>query len=85
MMVQNGILEKLDNWLISSDLKLIKSECTQLIDSCGDDLYLKKELTQIVKSITLERTQYYIKRLKKALTEVKTGKINDLNLNRWKE
>ncbi len=84
-MEQNDILEKLDNWLISSDLKLIKSECTQLIDSCGDDLYLKKELTQIVETITLERTLYYIKRLKKSLTEVKMGKINDLNLNRWKE
>lgn len=47
--------------------------------------YLSNELEQIIKTYTLERTKYYIKRLIKGLTEEKTGKINDLNLNRWKE
>ncbi|MEO0149464.1 MAG: DNA methyltransferase [candidate division WOR-3 bacterium] len=47
--------------------------------------YIMDELTQIEKSLTLERAKYYIKRLKKSLTEIKTGKINDINLNRWKE
>lgn len=47
--------------------------------------YIMDELTQIEKSLTLERARYYIKRLKKSLTEIKTGKINDINLNRWKE
>ncbi|MCM8833616.1 MAG: DNA methyltransferase [Candidatus Omnitrophica bacterium] len=46
---------------------------------------LLEDLIQIAESQTLERTKYYIKRLKKALTEVKNNKINDLNLNRWKE
>jgi DNA modification methylase len=47
--------------------------------------YLRNEIEQIVKTQTIERTKYYIKRLIKSLTQIKTGKINDLNLNRWKE
>lgn len=47
--------------------------------------FLIGELNQIIETHTIERTKYYIKRLKKSLTETKHGKINDLNLNRWKE
>lgn len=47
--------------------------------------YLNNEINQILETHTLERTKYYIQRLIKALTEIKTSKINDLNLNRWKE
>jgi len=46
---------------------------------------LLEDLNQIVEAQTLERAKYYLNRLKKSLTEVKTSKINDLNLNRWKE
>ncbi len=42
-------------------------------------------LNQIIESNTLERAKYYINRLKQGLTEIKTNKINDINLNRWKE
>jgi hypothetical protein len=56
----------------------------------GETLEIKKQvlledLCQIRDAHTVERAGYYIKRLKKGLTEVKTSKINDLNLNRWKE
>jgi len=56
----------------------------------GDAAIIKKEvlledLNQIVEVQTIERAKYYINRLKKSLTEIKTSKINDLNLNRWKE
>jgi len=47
--------------------------------------YLIDELGQILQTKTVERTKYYINRLVKGLTENKTSKINDLNLNRWKE
>ena len=46
---------------------------------------LLNELNQIINAQTIERAKYYISRLKKSLTEIKTSKINDLNLNRWKE
>jgi DNA modification methylase len=47
--------------------------------------FLLGELNQILETHTIERTKYYVKRLKKSLTETKHNKINDLNLNRWKE
>lgn len=47
--------------------------------------FLIGEINQIVETHTIERTKYYIKRLKKSLTETKQSKTNDLNLNRWKE
>jgi DNA modification methylase len=43
------------------------------------------ELDQIIKTRTIERTRYYLKRFIKSLSEVKTPQINDINLNRWKE
>ncbi len=46
---------------------------------------LLEELKQIASAQTIERAKYYILRLKKSFTEVKTSKINDINLNRWKE
>ncbi len=47
--------------------------------------FLLKELKQILDTKTIERTRYYLNRLIKALSVQKEGKINDLNLNRWKE
>ncbi len=47
--------------------------------------YLFGELRQIVETRTLDRSKYYLHRLAKAVAEQKTNKINDLNLNRWKE
>lgn len=47
--------------------------------------FLIGEINQIIKTQTIERTHYYIKRLNKSLTELKQNKINDLNMNLWKE
>ena len=47
--------------------------------------FLAGEINQILETKTIERTKYYIKRLKKSLTEIKQSKVNDLNINRWKE
>jgi SAM-dependent methyltransferase len=60
------------------------------ITSNGDTIevkyfYIINELEQILETLTLERTKYYVSRLIKSLSEIKTSKINDLNLNRWKE
>jgi DNA modification methylase len=46
---------------------------------------LIKELRQILDTKTIERTKYYLNRLIKSLSVQKEGKINDINLNRWKE
>lgn len=47
--------------------------------------FLLGELAQIAESQTLERAHYYLKRLEKGVTEKRTGRVNDINLNRWKE
>ncbi len=47
--------------------------------------FMEIELEQILNTQTIERTKYYIKRLIKSLSEKKIGKVNDINLNRWKE
>lgn len=47
--------------------------------------FINGELSQILETKTIERTKYYIQRLIKSVTENKTNKINDINLNRWKE
>jgi len=47
--------------------------------------FLTNELQQITETQTIERTKYYVNRLIKSLSEIKTSKVNDLNLNRWKE
>lgn len=56
----------------------------------GDTVKLRKdilveELDQIIKSQTLERAIYYINRLIDSVEKIKTSKINDINLSRWKE
>ena len=47
--------------------------------------FILGELSQIIKTRTIERTKYYLKRFIKSISEVKTKNINDINLNRWKE
>jgi hypothetical protein len=60
------------------------------IEPDGDTISLRKdvlisELNQIIQSQTYERAKYYLKRLIRGVQEVKTNKINDINLSRWKE
>lgn len=60
------------------------------IDSNGDTISLRRdvlisELNQILEARTLERAKYYLNRLEKGVQKVKTSKINDINLLRWKE
>lgn len=43
------------------------------------------DLEQIAASHTVERAHYYVERLMRSVTEVRTSTVNDINLNRWKE
>jgi len=47
--------------------------------------YLFNELNQVIETQTLERCRYYLNRLAKAINQTRTNKINDININRWKE
>jgi len=60
------------------------------IDANGDTISLRRdvltsELNQILESQTIERARYYLKRLKNGVQKIKTTKINEINLLRWKE
>jgi hypothetical protein len=60
------------------------------IDPSGDTISLRRdilitELNQILEARTLERAKYYLKRLENGVQKVKTSKVNDINLLRWKE
>lgn len=46
---------------------------------------LIENLKQALDAHSLERIKYYIGRLIKSLTTEKIGKVNDLDMNRWKE
>jgi len=47
--------------------------------------FLFGELKQITEAQTLERSRYYLQRLSKSINKRRTSKINDLDLNRWKQ
>lgn len=47
--------------------------------------HLISELSQIEEAKTLPRARYYLGRLQRSLCEIRQGKINDINLLRWKE
>lgn len=66
------------------------SEGTLNIDPNGDTISPRKdilisELDQILESGTFQRAKYYLNRLRVGVKKVKTNKINDINLLRWKE
>ncbi|HUK90330.1 MAG TPA: DNA methyltransferase [Blastocatellia bacterium] len=46
---------------------------------------LLSELDQIIASKTVERAMYYLKRLDRGVRTFQPGKVNDINLLRWKE
>lgn len=77
----NSILKKVNNNQSSSNIRILfqKTE-TELKKEI-----LIKDIQQITEARTFERAKYYTNRLIKSITEVKQSKINDLNLNRWKE
>jgi len=60
------------------------------INTNGDTVSLRRdvlisEFNQILESQTIERAKYYLKRLENGIQKIKTSKINDINLLRWKE
>ncbi len=46
---------------------------------------LDRQLAQAEAAYTRERAGYYLRRLRRALTERRTKPINEINLNRWQE
>lgn len=77
---------------LASVIRFPLSDCEGLLSKRkdGNSITLNKEvllkqLDQIAEAKTAERALYYLARLSKGLTQVRTSSTNDLNLNRWKE
>ena len=99
LLIINSCLDKTSLNEIRKDITLLKSKTLNkvvenneyILIKTGNDIIeysqklMETELEQILNTQTIERTKYYIKRLIKSLSEKKIGKVNDLNLNRWKE
>lgn len=81
--IKKNVLELIKELQIPSQ-EIINYELNGSEQSIKKSLLLK-ELKQIYDTKTIERTRYYLNRLLKGLSVQKEGKINDLNLNRWKE
>jgi len=90
------LLKETDLEVIRKTLRSIRDDYSSdntenvLVKINGNETVVSKnyfigEIEQILKTRTLQRTHYYLNRLIKSFTENKTSKINDLNLNRWKE
>jgi len=62
-----------------SDIEAIENKL-----SLRRDVFVS-ELEQILESHTITRALYYLKRLKSSIQGIKTSKINDINLLRWKD
>ena len=77
-------LASLKEALEQADPRLVSLQPTE--DSVELEFqYLIEQLEQIETALTLERANYYLHRLEKAFTTIKTSDLNDINLNRWKE
>ena len=99
--MKQELLNIVSDSLEESDLNEIRKDFSVLLNSMkkkkseniilGNEFasvpkeFLIGEINQILVTHSIERTKYYIKRLKKSLTETKQSRINELNLNRWKE
>lgn len=77
---------------LKDDLSSTRNDTDGLlnIDTNGETVtlphkHLMNDIRQIEQSQTIERARYYLTRLEKAISSTKTSKINDINLNRWKE
>jgi DNA modification methylase len=69
----------------SNDKNVIQNNVSKRKTDAVKSKFLLGELDQILVTRTIERTKYYIQRLIRGLSETKTGKINDINLLKWKE
>jgi hypothetical protein len=68
----------------TGDGGLISSEADWDTISFAREVF-ETELDQILEARTIERARYYLKRLARGVEGIKNGKINEINLFRWKE
>lgn len=83
--VIRGKISNLKMELLTLSEKFYNDVTEELRENEAGIEWLLRDLDQIVDSYTAERMKYYINRLIKSLEEIRFGRVNDINLNRWKE
>ncbi len=80
----NKLTESDDIYYIRRNLNFIKEYDikNQIVDNYSN---FQNDIEQIIKTFTLERSKYYLKRLIKSIDGEKTSRINDIDLNKWKQ
>ncbi len=81
--ILNELLQKNDIIEIKEILKIIFNNSSKEVD--GNLIVNQDDIEKAINSYSLERTKYYIKKIIKSITEIKTSNYNDINLNRWKD
>ncbi|MFW6008277.1 MAG: TRM11 family SAM-dependent methyltransferase [archaeon] len=71
----DNIKSERENFSVNKDKESIKYKKEVLIEM----------LEKVVDSNSLERGKHYLESLRKSIDEVRTKKVNDINLNRWRE
>ena len=89
-MDHNILIEHLISIRDSTDIQNSREKALSLLEEIEseedhDHDYIKTDLTKISDSLSQERASHYAARAIKSLTEVRKGKINDIDLNRWRE
>jgi len=88
---KEGIVNELKKLTESDDIYYIRRNLNfikeydiknQIVDNYSN---FQNDIEQIIKTFTLERSKYYLKRLIKSIDGVKTSRINDIDLNKWKQ
>ncbi|MHB1708868.1 MAG: TRM11 family SAM-dependent methyltransferase [Thermoplasmataceae archaeon] len=93
--------EKLPGIIIQTDILSLRKSATELLaqmyktpSSVSNPVnpsrlisreVVMAELNQVTASRTAERAVYYAKRLYRSLNRTRTGRVNDIDLSRWKE
>lgn len=85
-----GIVQLLNELLKKNEIVEIKESLKILLNNKNNEINGNHNISQddiekAVNSYSLERTKYYIKKIIKSITEIKTSNYNDINLNRWKD
>ncbi|MCL4345133.1 MAG: DNA methyltransferase [Candidatus Thermoplasmatota archaeon] len=91
MLQPESIVSRLVSIRDSGDIDKSRHEASVLLEDLAmhpDDRinsYLRVDLEKIINSYSQERASHYASRAIKSIIEVKTGRINDIDMNRWRE
>ncbi len=89
--IYDNIVSKISSILKKQDIQEIREIADQIllqVESLPDDSelkYIREDVLKIRESLSQERAVHYARIALKSLSGPKRGKINDMDMNRWRE